>query len=247
MAEKKKLGEMLIEAGIIDNLQLDSALGHQKNWGGRIGSILIELGFISENELAGFIEKQLHIPCVNISSLDITEKEIESVKIDIAKKYTVFPLKIEGNVISLAMMDTTDLRVVDELQFITGKRIKPFLALESEIKKAIRRHYEGEDVGTRQFKAEPRKIEIKEKPAAPAPPDEQVFVHEDFVIQEEPLKDPQGAKPEVGLHKKDEKRDEKKEIPNKIILDALASLLIEKGIIKREEFLEMVKKKLKGG
>lgn len=242
MAEKKKLGEMLIEAGIIDNLQLDSALGHQRNWGGKIGSILIELGFITETELGGFIEKQLNIPCVDITSLNITEKEIESVKVETAKKYTVFPLKVEGNVVNLAMMDPTDLRVIDELQFIMGKRIKPSLALESEIKKAIRRHYEGEDIGIRQFKLEPRKIEIKENPAANLPHEEPVFVQEDFVIQEEPLKEHPRAKPATELPKK----EEKKEIPNKIILDALASLLIEKGIIKREEFLERIKKQLKG-
>lgn len=243
MAEKKKLGEMLIEAGIIDELQLDSALGHQRNWGGRLGSILIELGFVSETDLAKFIEKQLKVPCVEIISLDIPKNVLESLRVEIAKKYTVFPINLEGNIITLAMTDPTDLRVIDELQFITGKRIKPALALESEIKKAIKKYYEGEDIEGKHYKIDQKRLEKKEEPFIfKAPPDEPVFVQEDFVIHEEPLKKPEMEKPEVEVPRK----EEKKEIPQKVIVDALASLLIEKGIIKREEFLEMIKKQLKG-
>ena len=56
MTERKRLGEMLVEAGMIDNMQLQSALGHQKQWGGKLGDILLEMDFISEHVLADFLK-----------------------------------------------------------------------------------------------------------------------------------------------------------------------------------------------
>lgn len=242
MAEKKKIGEMLIEAGLIDDLQLDSALGHQRNWGGRLGSILIELGFVKEEDMAGVIEKQLHYPCIEVTSLDVPREALDSVKVEIAKKYTIFPINLEGNTITLAMMDPTDLRITDELQFITGRRIKPALALESEIKRAIRKFYEGEDIEGKHYRVEQKRVEKQEDHVViKGLPDETVFVQEDFVIHEEPLKEPPKVEPKL----EDTKKEYKKEIPDKVIVEAIASLLIEKGIINKQEFLDRIKKHLK--
>ncbi len=240
MAEKKKLGEMLMEAGLIDTLQLDSALGHQRNWGGKLGSVLVELGFITEENLAGFIEKQLHHPCVGISSITVPEEAVNAVKADIAKKYTVFPINLEGNTVTLAMMDPTDLRVIDELQFVVGKKIKPALALESEIKKAIRRYYEGEKIERKQYRIMPKKeTTVEETVDVKGQPEEKIFEKEEFVAREET----QATKDEPKMETVEKK--EKKEIPSKMIVEALSALLIEKGIIKREELLERIKKQLR--
>ncbi|MEK6693407.1 MAG: hypothetical protein AABY44_08280 [Nitrospirota bacterium] len=240
MAEKKKLGEMLMEAGLIDTLQLDSALGHQRNWGGKLGSVLVELGFITEENLAGFIEKQLHHPCVGISSITVPKEAVEAVKTDIAKKYTVFPINLEGNTVTLAMMDPTDLRVIDELQFVVGKKIKPALALESEIKKAIRRYYEGEKFEDKQYRIMPKKERtVEETVDVKGRPEEKIFEKEEFVTREEN----QATKDEP--KKETAEKKEKKEIPSKMIVEALSALLIEKGIIKREELLERIKKQLR--
>lgn len=227
MAEKKRLGEILIEAGLIDKLQLDSALGHQRNWGGRLGSILIELGFIDERDLAGVMENQLNLPCINISSLEIPKSVLDSVKVEIVKKYSVFPVDLKGNTITLTMMDPTDLRLIDELQFVLGKRIIPALALESEIKRAIRKYYEGEEVGGRLYKAEMRKGDTKIE-----------FTSDVLTPSEEVAPRPTGEEA-----KKTE--EAKKEIPLKVIVEAMASLLIEKGIIKRDDLLERIKKQIK--
>lgn len=240
MDEKKKLGEMLMEAGLIDTLQLDSALGHQRNWGGKLGSVLVELGFITEENLAGFIEKQLHHPCVGISSITVPKEAVEAVKTDIAKKYTVFPINLEGNTVTLAMMDPTDLRVIDELQFVVGKKIKPALALESEIKKAIRRYYEGEKFEDKQYRIMPKKERtVEETVDVKGRPEEKIFEKEEFVTREKT----QATKDEPKMETTEKK--EKKEIPIKMIVEALSALLIEKGIIKREELLERIKKQLR--
>lgn len=234
MAEKKKLGEMLIEAGLIDNLQLDSALGHQRNWGGRVGSILIELGFIAERDLAGFIEKQLRYPCMEISSIDIPKNVLDSITVGIAKKYTVFPINLEGNAVTLALMDPTDLRVIDEIQFVTGKRIKPALALESEIRKAIRKYYEGENIEGKHYRTEQKRVEMQSEP---------VIETSTYIADQEASRTIKEPEVEPKIETSSER--EKKEISDKVILEALASLLIEKGIIRREDLLEEIKKKLK--
>ena len=69
------------------------------------------------------------------------------VRLDIAKKYTIFPVKFEKNSLLLAISDPTDLKTLDDLRFLLGVRLKPLLALESDIQRAIGVYYEGLDVG----------------------------------------------------------------------------------------------------
>ncbi len=144
MKIRKRLGDMLLEAGLIDRAQLDTALGYQRRWGGRIGSILITLNLIQEEEILDLIGKQCQVPCVVLSKLQEPPTALSLFPLELAKKYTVFPILHSGKAITLAMMDPTDLEVLKEIEFRTEHRMKPVLALESEIRRAIRRFYEGE-------------------------------------------------------------------------------------------------------
>ncbi len=204
---KKKLGEMLVEEGLIDNLQLNSALGHQRQWGGHLGSIFVEMGFVDEKDIAAALERQLGIRCINIDDFDVSEAAIEAMKVDIAKKYMAFPLMLEDKTLTLAMTNPAELNVIDELQFMLGYRIKPVLALESDIKRAIAYHYEGvERPKQRIDRKSVQEVEIK--------PTE--FKQEQETLrQEEP----------------------KREITQKMVIEALISLLVEKGIITKDEML----------
>lgn len=139
--EKKKIGELLIEKGLIDEYQLSSAIGHQKQWGGRIATILINLGFVDENTVASVLEKQLGIKCIDLENLDIPPQIIKKITPDIAEKYLIMPIGIDQNTLTIAMSDPTDLLAIDELSFMLGLIIKPVLAFESGIKKAIAKHY----------------------------------------------------------------------------------------------------------
>ena len=151
MAEvKKKLGDMLKDAGMLDDFQLETALSHQRNWGGKLGAILIEMGFVREEDLARVISDILRIPYVNLFEPRVPEAVIKLIKPEIAKKYQVIPAKKEGGALVLAMLDPLDIEAMDEIRFITGLSIKPSLALESEIKDAIRKYYDGEDVVRKQ-------------------------------------------------------------------------------------------------
>jgi type IV pilus assembly protein PilB len=133
MAETRKLGELLIDAGLIDDFQLQTALSHQRNWGGRLGSVLIELEFVREEDVARVIAEKLRIPYANLFEPEIPDTILRLIKQEVAKKYVVVPVKKDGSGVAVAMSDPLDINVIDELRFITGLNIKPCLALESEI------------------------------------------------------------------------------------------------------------------
>jgi len=158
MVEKlggEKLGDLLVKAGLIDEHQLQSALGHQRRWGHKLGKCLIDLGFIEEAELLKFLSDRFKIKAVDLTKSVITEQTFAVVQEAIAKKYGVVPVFIKegpGNkkTIILAMSDPTDLKVVDEIQFLTGHRVEPVLATESAIAKVL------ENYG-KTYKPEPEK------------------------------------------------------------------------------------------
>ena len=146
MAESKKLGELLKEAGLIEDFQLQTALSYQRNWGGKLGAILIELEFVREEDLAKIIADKLRTQYVNLFNPEVPADIVNLIKGDVAKKYNVVPARKEGGTLLVAMADPMDFEAVDALRFIINMKIKPALALESEIKDAIRKYYDGEEV-----------------------------------------------------------------------------------------------------
>ncbi len=146
MARKNvKLGQMLIEAGIIDEFQLDSALSYQRHWGGRLGGSLIQLGYVSEDKLLDFLAEQLELPQIDPSRRKIPNDVLSYVPVEKALEYNIIPIgrkEMYGTVYLLvAMSDPTNLNVVDALQFATGCRVKPAISSRKSILEAIERHY----------------------------------------------------------------------------------------------------------
>lgn len=148
---KKRLGEMLVEAGLITEFQLSSALGHQKQWGGRIASILIDLGFVGEKSVASVLGKQLGQECISMGDRQIPPEALKKVKPDIAQKYRIMPLDLDKSTLTVAISDPTDFNTIGELNFLLGIEIKPLLAIESGIKNAINKHYYGITAGGREY------------------------------------------------------------------------------------------------
>lgn len=139
--EKKRIGEILLEAGLIDEFQLATALGRQKQWGGKLASILINMGFVDEKSVASALEKQLGQKCLSFDNREISQEVVDKVKPEIVQKCCIMPIEFDQKTLTLAISDPTDLKTLDELEFMLGVRIKPVLALESSIKKAITRYY----------------------------------------------------------------------------------------------------------
>ncbi len=221
--DKKKIGEILIGAGIINSMQLSVALGEQKQWGGRLCSILVRLGFADERAIACVLEEQLGMTCMSLENREISLEALKKVKVDVARKYGVIPVEIQGLTLVVAMSDPTDLRTLDELGFVVGMRIRPVLALESGISKAIALHYEG-------IAAEG----VPHKSILAAPPRrEKILKDERF------LTPPASSEKTAGV----DQRAERREIPMKTIVEALVSLLMEKGLVTKEELTRKIKER----
>lgn len=138
----ERLGEFLVKAGRINERQLSQVLERQVTMGGRLGTNLVELGYLSESELTRFLSRKLNIPSLNTEELEAVDPNLfQLVPRDVAQKYQVIPIKRERNVLSVALLDPTDLELLDELRFITGCVIKPYIASEARIQFALERYY----------------------------------------------------------------------------------------------------------
>lgn len=146
---KKRLGDLLLEEGLIDKFQLQSALSEQKKWGGRLGKHLIDLGILSEEVLVKVLSKLMSLPSVDVGRLSIPKSVIEYVPLKTAEKFGVMPIGVEEapgakKTIIVAMSDPTNLAALDELRFTTGCAVRPVVSGDSSIERAIRTYYHGD-------------------------------------------------------------------------------------------------------
>ncbi len=145
MASKRKLGEILVESGMIDGFQLRSALADQKRWGRPLGVTLVKLGFVDEEELLRMLSRQLDVAIVDLKGKRIAPEALALLPVEVAEKHRCVPLfkKREGgaDVLYLGMEDPTDLAVLDELAFRTGLKVKPVLVGPTQLTETIERHY----------------------------------------------------------------------------------------------------------
>ena len=142
MVERKKLGELLLEAKVINATQLQSAIAHQRQWGSRLGTALMEKGFVDEETLAKFLSQQRGMPSVVLSKMKIPPEVLKRIPRELQEKHVLVPIAVEktGNreTLTIAMADPSNLQALDEIKFaIGGVRIKTVIAVEATIKKAI--------------------------------------------------------------------------------------------------------------
>jgi len=137
-----KIGQLLVNNAIITEEQLFNALELQKKEGGRIGSTLIKLGFISDEGLVQFLSKQYGVPVVVLSSEEIDPSIVKFIPYDVANKYQIFPVSKNGASLTLAMADPSNVFAIDDIKFMTGYNVKPVVASESSIKEMLSRFYE---------------------------------------------------------------------------------------------------------
>lgn len=195
MTTKKKLGQILLEAGVLDEYQLKSALGFQKKWGGRLGHVLVENRFITEEVLIQAIQQQTGIAAVQLSNRTIPDYLVKLVPLDLAEKHHLIPIGLEGEpgnpseALVVATSDPTNLTALDELRFKTGKRIKPVLAGERSIENAIAVHYRGEAANGMDFDIDPEGIQFG------GPEMEAAALDDDLVLVQGTLEDGPASSP----------------------------------------------------
>jgi len=137
-----KLGELLINDGIITQGQLDEALKCHVIFGIKLGSSLIELGFLKEDVLLDTLSRMLGVPPVCHAELnDVPPEVIARLSPAVAKKYRVVPIRLENKRLHVAMSDPMDFKAQDELSFITGNIIVPNIAPDIQILHALEKYY----------------------------------------------------------------------------------------------------------
>jgi len=141
MPEKKCIGQMLIEAGLINQEKLDKVLEEQKKSGQKIGSTLIRLGYVFEKDISKILNEQLGYPSINLSKIEIDKKILDLLNPEILRKHIVFPVYQIGSTLTLAMADPSNSFVQEEIRFSTNLRIQAVIAPESSILEAIDKYY----------------------------------------------------------------------------------------------------------
>jgi len=137
-----RLGELLIKKNLLTQSQLEEALQAQVIFGGTLGTILIEMGLITENVLAEILASLINIPCLKPNQLeDIPEHVINIISPELAEKHKVVPVSVNGKKLTLAMESPHDLKSIDEIAFRTGYIIQPILALEVRLIFALENYY----------------------------------------------------------------------------------------------------------
>ncbi len=137
-----RLGEMLVRANLITPEQLDEAIALQKTADGRIGLILVKLGYISEEEIASFLGRQYGVPSVALGTVKIDPAVLKLVPAEVARKHLLIPLSRSGSILTVAMADPSDIVAIDEVRFITGHNIQPMVAPNISIQNTLNRCYD---------------------------------------------------------------------------------------------------------
>lgn len=138
----EKLGEMLLKVGALTEEQLEQVLSAQSIYGGRLGTNLVEMGLIEEDELARLLNEKLGVPCIEADALDaISEEFIGIIPLEMVQRYHVLPVALNGRRLTLAMADPSDFKAIDEIGFVTGYVIVPRVCSELRLNLSLERHY----------------------------------------------------------------------------------------------------------
>lgn len=141
-----RIGEILLRAGIVNEPQLRAALEHQRQWGGRLGEILIAQGAIDEDLFWKTLATQLNLPLVSLATTRMSAQVLQAVPSAICEKFTVFPVAKEDRTLTIAVAEPQNVAAIDEISFRTGMRLRTVIAPLREIEWAIRYYYHGEQI-----------------------------------------------------------------------------------------------------
>lgn len=145
-AARSRLGDVLVDAGVLTDEQLERALAEQAAWGGRLGQILLHLGLVEEQNLASAIGRQLGLRVVDLDRLQLKSGVRQLLPLEVAERYGIMPLgrREEPRRLLLACFDPTLSEALAEAQRAAGLQAEVYVATSSSIERAIRRVYYGE-------------------------------------------------------------------------------------------------------
>src|SRR5690349_22032011 len=139
----QRLGDLLVKEKIITPEQLQQATKVQKETNCRLGSTLVNLGFVTDEEVTNFLSRQYGVPAINLQYFEIDSSVVKLIPEETAKRYQILPLSRVGASLTIAMVDPTNVFAMDDIKFMTGFNIEPVVASESAIMDAIDKAYGG--------------------------------------------------------------------------------------------------------
>src|SRR5438067_11981930 len=137
----QRLGDLLVKEKVISPEQLDQAIKAQKASNCRLGSALVKLGFLTDEDVTNFLSRQYGVPAINLSYFEIDPTVVKLIPFETAKRYQILPLSRVGASLTIAMVDPTNVFAMDDIKFMTGFNIEPVVASETAIMEFIERSY----------------------------------------------------------------------------------------------------------
>jgi type IV pilus assembly protein PilB len=141
----KQLGELLIERGILTQQQLEKSLAYQKERGGLIGEILVELSFVKEEDIAQALTAQYGFPYLPLSNYEINPEIINVIPGRVARQYLLVPIDKIGNNLTLAMSNPLNIQAIEDVELLSGCSVQTFVSTSSDLKKAIEKYYKNKE------------------------------------------------------------------------------------------------------
>ncbi|MFO0728377.1 MAG: hypothetical protein U1E65_31670 [Myxococcota bacterium] len=246
MVQRIKLGELLVRAGVLDEARLKAALHEQERWGGRLGATLVSMGFVAEDILVKALSKQLAVPIARLDQLDVPESVLEKIDLDFAKTHGLVPERYfaDKRTLVVAMADPINVTAIDEISRRTGCRIQPTVGGERAINYAITQLYGADmpELATQGLMLdnlnEDRFTDSPPGPPGPparpgAPPSGPPQTNTGFVPGPS-MAPPSGAQPSLPDLVSALELAQKKQLK---AIRAMAELLIEKGVISKDEYV----------
>ncbi|HEX9165954.1 MAG TPA: type IV-A pilus assembly ATPase PilB [Gemmatimonadales bacterium] len=140
-----RVGDLLLQEGLVTREQLTTALSEQRTSGLRLGYLLVKQGAVNEVEVTRALARQLRMPAVDLSKFEPDARILRLIPGEVARKHLVMPLRREGRTLTIAMADPSDLGLLQDLKFITRFDVFPVIAGEFTLRALIEKHYEAGD------------------------------------------------------------------------------------------------------
>lgn len=141
----KQLGELLMERGLISKQQLDEALALQRDKGGLIGEILVDLGFAKEEDIAKTLTAQYGFPYLPLSNYEVDSEIINIIPGRVARQYLLVPIDKIGENLTIAMSNPLNTHAIEDVELLSNCNVLVFVSTSSDIKKAITKYYKDKE------------------------------------------------------------------------------------------------------
>jgi hypothetical protein len=256
MERRIRLGELLIRAGLISELQLNAALAEQKKWGGRLGRILVDMKFLSEDMLVKGLAKLLALPRADLSHIDVPDLILQKFDAGDCQSRGYLPVQYIASEKKLvvAMVEAKDLNLIDDLRFKHGLNIQPAVVGEHALIQAINALFYGTSVPHSSPSVEPGMKLVDNQGTTLVKNREQIAAEHVAKMQqkqatvtavERPASQPGMARvPDVGAQLSELEAAQRRQAR---AIKSLVELLIEGGVFSREDFMAAVSRRCEDG